>query len=110
GKLYHYDVPGGIGTNGKDDSLSWDQVVNPKGFDTRVEHKLINRTPGSRHLGGAMAYYIDSSHKEKHTDELVADEVVKLMASHKNGPFFIGAGFFRPHCPYIAPKEYFDLY
>src|SRR5204863_6689384 len=29
---------------------------------------------------------------------------------NKDRPFFIGAGFYRPHCPFIAPRKYFDLF
>jgi uncharacterized sulfatase len=32
------------------------------------------------------------------------------MEQHKNEPFFIAAGFYKPHCPWIAPGKYFDLY
>ncbi len=29
------------------------------------------------------------------------------MREHRSGPFFIGAGFHKPHLPWIAPKKYF---
>jgi uncharacterized sulfatase len=32
------------------------------------------------------------------------------MEEHREGPFFLAVGFYRPHCPYIAPQKYFDLY
>ncbi len=32
------------------------------------------------------------------------------MKKHRDGPFFLGVGFFRPHTPYVAPKHWFDLH
>jgi uncharacterized sulfatase len=109
GKIYHYGNPGDIGTNGLDDPASWNAVVNPAGVDKTEEKVLTNHTP-RRGLGSSLSLYASPAPDQEHTDGKVATETIKLLEQNRERPFFIAAGFYRPHCPFIAPKKYFDLY
>ena len=114
GKIYHYGNPSEIGTDGHDDTLSWQERFNPAGIDKIHEDSII-RFPGGKtgekgRLGISMAYWDPVSQDNEHTDGMVADRAIEMMKRKKDNPFFIAAGFFNPHCPYVAPKKYFDLY
>ena len=113
GKIYHQGVPGDIGTSGPDDTPSWDRVVNPAGRDKINERDgrmtILNPHPSGR-LGSALAFLADEGTDEEQTDGKVASETIAMLKEHRDGPFFIAAGFYRPHVPEVAPKKYFDMY
>jgi len=110
GKIYHYGNPSQIGTNGNDDPATWDERYNPAGIDEHREDEIIRHGRKKGGLGISMAWWDPESADEEHTDGMVASKIVELIEAKKDEPFFLAAGFFNPHCPYVAPKKYFDLY
>jgi len=43
-------------------------------------------------------------------DGRTARRIVELIEAHRDRPFFIAAGFHKPHLPFVAPRRYFALY
>src|SRR5262245_51278526 len=71
GKLYHYGVPGQIGTDGLDDRPSWEKVINPKGRDKDDEEKIYTLRPdakGSGRFGGTLSWLAADSSDAEQTD------------------------------------------
>lgn len=112
GKLYHYNVPNSVGTNGHDDPGSWELELNPAGCDRLLEEPdIFSLSPGN--FGGTLSWYASPRSDELHTDGLLADDatwVLERCAKRRDRPFFLAVGFYRPHTPYVAPKTYFEPY
>lgn len=109
GKLYHYDVPKGIGTAGLDDPPSWQTTINPRGRDVEEEALITNPLP-DRPVCAALSWLAAGGSDEEQTDGMVASEAIRLMEDHQDEPFFLGVGFYRPHTPFVAPERYFLLH
>lgn len=112
GKIFHYGVPGHIGTDGLDDPQSWDEVFNPIGRDKTEEEKIYSLIPGK--FGGTLSWLSMESTDDEQTDGQGALATIRMLEERAKGdsdePFFIAYGLYRPHTPFVAPRRYFDLY
>ena len=66
---------------------------------------------GGSYGGNSAAYQNSSNAPSSMRDHDVATKAVAKLGDLKNQqPFFYGVGFVRPHLPFVAPDEYWDLY
>jgi iduronate 2-sulfatase len=47
---------------------------------------------------------------EQEPDGQSARMIARLLEEHRKGPFFLAAGFHKPHVNHVAPKRYFAMY
>ncbi len=116
-KIYHMGIPIDIetGSNGKDDSTSWDERFNSPGPEWKAEGEaeLVQNNPYGllpRKGGNVMTIVKADGNDLVHSDGKTAEKASELIRAHKDKPFFLAVGFVRPHVPFVAPKNYFAAY
>lgn len=107
GKMYHMDVPGSVGTNKWDDPPSWDVAISPPGAEQRTPGKARNITAGKRARWDTVAFDGDGADQ---ADEQTTRIAIDTMNQHRDRPWFIAAGYLRPHVPHVAPARFFDMF
>ncbi len=100
GKIFHTG-------EGHEDAASWDTDIR--------ETKEAKNPPEAqfvRHQGADKSGIVLSAEDGATWDGFVARKAVELLSAAAAGdqPFFLAAGFRRPHSPYIAPERYFALF
>jgi arylsulfatase A-like enzyme len=98
GKIYH---------KVEDNTDSWDEIHRPKDF--RVYLKPENQGKEWKE----MAAYEDADVPDNaYPGGALAEKIIGDLrrAKEEGTPFFITAGFTKPHLPFNAPKKYWDLY
>lgn len=83
------------------DAVKWDISEDAKG------QYLVN---GQRWLVGSLSWEATERADADEPDGRTARRIAQLIEENKDRPFFIAAGFHKPHLPFVAPKKYFDLY
>jgi arylsulfatase A-like enzyme len=98
GKIYH---------DRNDNSDSWDDVYRPQDF--KIYHNPENiALPDSEKPAYEGADVGDMDYAGGAVMEKTLNDI--RAAKEAGKPFFIAAGFTKPHLPFNAPKKYWDLY
>lgn len=110
-KIYHMGVPGEIvsGTARFDDAPSWDHAANIQAREHLTTGTMEHLSPGIEHEGVAFINVVTDGDDSILADGLAATRAIKYMEELPE-PFFLAVGMVRPHVPFVAPKEYFDMY
>ena len=90
------------------DPKSWDFYEDGLGADPQEQAALKARAGGD----GRPAWHVLDGDGRQTRDGLNAQTIARLMAEQNavGKPFFLAAGFHKPHLPWTAPKRFFDLY
>lgn len=115
GKVTHY--PGGKGGKGWKDGPeelpgAWDVCVMPTGPWKSPEAAMHGYADGVPRAGGGKSPLSEFAEGDDKTypDGWIAEEAVARLKEAIEGgePFFLAAGFIKPHLPFVAPQSYGD--
>jgi len=126
GKIYHGAFAKAYSTRSLDDPPSWSvpawlgaprYYYTPKGvevarkvFASTAKKKGVPADDWVNHFVRGLATEAPDVPDSTLYDGQVADKAIEALRSLKGKPFFLAAGFLKPHLPFIAPKKYWDLY
>jgi iduronate 2-sulfatase len=123
GKIFHMGIPNCVvdGSNGSDVASAWTERFNSLGLEANTpgDYASLSQNVFTDDIKGRVTGLTDArmflsvSAKGDGSDQpdyKTADKVIELLRETRDKPFFLAAGFVRPHFPFVAPKKHFALY
>ncbi|MDO8541177.1 MAG: sulfatase [Opitutaceae bacterium] len=101
GKIFH--------SKGMNDAASWDSYDDGPGEDAQEQAAIKSRYAGG---DGRPRWHVLDGDGSRTRDGLNAASIRRLIAekAEQRTPFFLAAGFHKPHLPWTAPRRFFALY
>ena len=92
--------------------------ISPASYYVSLQRRMPKITPGpnpnndKKALDSDRWEAVEGAAAKQLGDTKIGDQAIEyIQRCKKTGqPFFIACGFNKPHSPFIAPKEFFDLY
>jgi len=78
-------------------------------YQLKENQDLAEGVGGAKRGFGAATEIADAP-EENYEDAWVAAQAIAFLEQNRDRPFFLAAGFNRPHLPFAAPRAYWDLY
>jgi iduronate 2-sulfatase len=101
GKIYHGPF---------EEQFHWDVAEHTPYLPGDEAWEPPSRQERERAGSSARPWTATDNRDEDEPDGRTARRVAELLAQNKGRPFFIAAGFNKPHIHWVAPRRYFDLY
>jgi arylsulfatase A-like enzyme len=114
GKVYHHHRQDDINAWSEKPWFPWGDWTGWQAYISEESKKVIrpNPRPGQPKRIAGPAWEIGECDDSGYPDGMIADMTIEKMRelSKSSQPFFLAAGFLKPHLPFNAPKKYWDLY
>ncbi len=119
GKIFHAHSTRQGRDQGQWAFQDWSPAGRGVGVDlsklTSRDKNLINGRPGpesefTKRSGSEFAWGPTRGGIAETSDYKVAQWAAGQLQAEHDRPFFLAVGLFRPHLPFFAPQEFFDLY
>ena len=90
------------------DSSEVRDITWTTGSENGMNRQEVLRSVGGRPLGLPLSWRATDELARMTPDGTTAQRIIQLMAQNRDKPFFVAAGFHKPHQPWVAPAEFFD--
>lgn len=102
GKIFHFE---------EDSANGWDEINDYYAWPGYTKPENLAQWDDSKKTRGPFWEIADVQEEELMDGKIArtaAAAITRLAVGEK--PFFIAAGFYKPHLPFVAPKKYWDQY
>jgi arylsulfatase A-like enzyme len=93
-------------------SSLWSAAAKKRHAEYREKMRAEGRPEAKVARMRAEATEIVDTPDHKHVDGAIAEQALSAMQrlAKQDKPFFLAAGFVRPHLPFVVPRKYWELY
>ena len=116
GKIFHNPWPDNVSWSERHEwpknSRLWSGDAKQRLADFRKQMRADGKSDAAIERMRAPAVEIVDYPESEHIDVGIADQALTAMRrlAKTDEPFFLAAGFVRPHLPFVVPRKYWELY